>query len=65
MIIVGEFFEDFGEKIPSVWRAGSGGGGSGDLIEVGISNMKMKSHGIDATKELLQRFDEIVSMEDK
>lgn len=60
-----QYIEIFGQKIPIIRIPVSGGRAIADLIEVGISNMKMKSHGIDATKELLQRFDEIVSMEDK
>jgi HPr kinase/phosphorylase len=57
--------EIFGELIPIIRIPVSGGRAIADLIEVGISNLKMKSHGIDATKELLQRFDEIVRNEDK
>jgi HPr kinase/phosphorylase len=52
--------EIFGQEVPIIRIPVSGGRAIADLIEVGISNLKMKAHGIDATKELLQRFDELV-----
>ena len=60
-----QYIEIFGQQIPIIRIPVSGGRAIADLIEVGISNLKMKSHGIDATKELLQRFDEMVNSEDK
>jgi HPr kinase/phosphorylase len=52
--------EIFGQEVQIIRIPVSGGRAIADLIEVGISNLKMKAHGIDATKELLQRFDELV-----